>query len=447
MGTANTIAGASTTILSVGSNVSTSSTAPQQQEIKQHYARTPTPHSPIPTMSTSLVLLDMLTKGENWFHGKINREATIDLLNEAGAFLVRENPNNSGELALSVRTDWGQVMHFNIRQDIPGKFRFDGVAFTSVHELISYYMTNNFSVSKEYPAKLVTGVFPKAELNISAHHQIIDDAEMLSRSIMSSRYAADVGVAGLASESVLERCNAHARREIAAATAVLEILPERDPARTALRKTVETLTAATMAANKAVERAIKMRGGKGDASEPHPVKVQRGRSRILAVSKGEARPVPPPPRSKESAGIRSVRSPDIVAVRTTPPAAAAPAAAATIPAFTGVGQLPTSSILSDDSLGSFMMQMGQDLEQSQLPTPTSDLAGGAGGDVTPNFLGKSRGGGWLEHELHPGPEPGTNAINSAGRVDSDCCQDVSGVCVRTVGVCHCGSRRRLVPGD
>ena len=370
-------AGASTTILSVGTvaNSSTASSRSGQQHgsmLRQQYVRTPTPQSPIPTMSTSLVLLDMLIKGENWFHGKINRESTVDLLNEAGAFLVRENPNNSGELALSVRTDWGQVMHFNIRQDIPGKFRFDGVAFASVHELISYYMTNNFSVSKEYPAKLVTGVFPKADLDISAHHQIIDDAEMLSRSILSSRYTAADGVAGLASESVLERCNGHARREIAAAKAVLDILPERDPAAPALRKTVESLTAATMAANKAVERAIKMRGGgkREESKKAQPKPVQRGRSRILIVGEGEARPIPPPPRGKASeAAVRSVRSPDIIPARDTGPAST----------FAGVGQLPTSSILSDDSLGSFMMHMGHELEQSQLPA--SSPLGGSGGGI------------------------------------------------------------------
>jgi hypothetical protein len=318
-------------------------------------------------MSTSLVLLDVLVRGENWFHGKISRETTIDLLTTAGAFLVRENPKSDGELALSVRTDWGQVMHFNVRQDIPGKFRFDGAAFASVHELIEYYKSNNFSVSKEFPAKLVAGVPPK-QLNPTSmiKRGIVEDADMFATSLTTSKYQVADGVAGLASDSVLERCNAHARRELSAVRAVLDVLPPADPAGPALRQTIAALTSASEQVAQATGAVGTGTSGGGTEALPVPAPITRGRSRVLAVE--THRPVPPPPRTE--AGVRTLRSPDLLRiVRSTSPA---DSAAGTPSPLTPACPLPTRSILSDDSLGSFMDSLGRDLDQSRSTPDAND---------------------------------------------------------------------------
>lgn len=74
---------------------------------------------------------------EDWFHGVLPREEVVRLLRADGDYLVRETTrNDERQTVLSVC--WGGHKHFIVQTTPEGHFRFEGLAFPSVAELITW---------------------------------------------------------------------------------------------------------------------------------------------------------------------------------------------------------------------------------------------------------------------------------------------------------------------
>ena len=84
------------------------------------------------------------TARDNWFHGKISREAAEHILlsskrRREGLFLVRERPNEPGTYALSLFAR-GQAKHYQIQH--MGDYHYaidDGPVFQGIDELVRHY--------------------------------------------------------------------------------------------------------------------------------------------------------------------------------------------------------------------------------------------------------------------------------------------------------------------
>jgi hypothetical protein len=92
-----------------------------------------------------------------YYHGKISRSEANALIISVGDYLVRESSKNPGELVLSVRAAKEEKpMHFMIKQDEQGKFRFDGDAQDSVEDLVNHYISDGLPITAQSDAKLKT---------------------------------------------------------------------------------------------------------------------------------------------------------------------------------------------------------------------------------------------------------------------------------------------------
>ncbi|XP_022780261.1 growth factor receptor-bound protein 2-like [Stylophora pistillata] len=89
-------------------------------------------------------------KPHSWFHGKITRAKSEELLLKQkfdGAFLIRESESTPGDFSLSVRFGEG-VQHFKVLRDGAGKYFLWVVKFNSLNQLVDYHRTSSVSRSQ-----------------------------------------------------------------------------------------------------------------------------------------------------------------------------------------------------------------------------------------------------------------------------------------------------------
>lgn len=92
-------------------------------------------------------------KPHDWFHGKITRTKSEDLLRQQqhdGAFLIRESESSQaqGDFSLSVRFN-SAVQHFKVLRDGEGKYFLWVVKFNSLNELIEYHRSSSVSRTQQ----------------------------------------------------------------------------------------------------------------------------------------------------------------------------------------------------------------------------------------------------------------------------------------------------------
>ena len=76
-----------------------------------------------------------------WYHGRISRQTAcerLELVGEAGGYLVRESVGQPGDYAISYLSCTGQVHHFKINSNC-GCYFIGGRKFLSLNDLIGFY--------------------------------------------------------------------------------------------------------------------------------------------------------------------------------------------------------------------------------------------------------------------------------------------------------------------
>ncbi|CAH1796691.1 unnamed protein product [Owenia fusiformis] len=84
---------------------------------------------------------------EEWFHGKLTRKQTEELLHHEGDFLVRESSNSPGQYVLSGRKN-NKTKHL-LLVDPQGVVRTKDRTFDSVSHLVCYHMDNNLPIMSQ----------------------------------------------------------------------------------------------------------------------------------------------------------------------------------------------------------------------------------------------------------------------------------------------------------
>lgn len=109
-----------------------------------------------------------------FFHGKLNRQTTETLLNQDGHFLVRESSTQTGEYVLSCRFK-GTPMHFiiheyplSVEENGQRQYAFDGPKFSSVAQLIAFYVDNQQPITQVSNALICEPVQRNLPLNAKA---------------------------------------------------------------------------------------------------------------------------------------------------------------------------------------------------------------------------------------------------------------------------------------
>ena len=99
------------------------------------------------TLSAGTRLDDPEFVSESWFHGRMGRDGSAQLLinyGDTGAFLVRESSNQPGQYVLSV--NWhGIPRHMRLMTDLGG-CRISNLTFDSVCEAITHFETTPFPI-------------------------------------------------------------------------------------------------------------------------------------------------------------------------------------------------------------------------------------------------------------------------------------------------------------
>ncbi len=97
-----------------------------------------------------------------WYHGRISRQTAcerLDLVGEAGGYLVRESVGKTGDYALSYLSQTGMPHHFKINSNC-GDYYIGGRRFCSLNDLVGFYA--NCSCILENESLEVPVVPPKA---------------------------------------------------------------------------------------------------------------------------------------------------------------------------------------------------------------------------------------------------------------------------------------------
>ena len=77
----------------------------------------------------------------SWFHGRISRHAAVErleIVGQAGAYLVRESIQLPGDYAISFLSYTGHVHHFKINSNC-GNYYIGGRQFYALGDLIGFY--------------------------------------------------------------------------------------------------------------------------------------------------------------------------------------------------------------------------------------------------------------------------------------------------------------------
>ncbi|KAF6203742.1 hypothetical protein GE061_002076 [Apolygus lucorum] len=141
--------------------------------LRKPFRRKSVPSSPLGSrhnvnQSTSRSLVD-----EEWFHGVLPREEVVRLLTREGDFLVRETTrNDENQTVLSVC--WGGHKHFIVQTTAEGQFRFEGPAFNTIQELISFQTSSQLPVTGRSGAILRTPI-PRERWELNNDDVILQD--------------------------------------------------------------------------------------------------------------------------------------------------------------------------------------------------------------------------------------------------------------------------------
>ncbi|BES97521.1 tyrosine-protein kinase [Nesidiocoris tenuis] len=139
--------------------------------LRKPFRRKSVPSSPLGTrhnQGTSRSLVD-----EDWFHGVLPREEVVRLLTREGDFLVRETTrNDENQTVLSVC--WGGHKHFIVQTTAEGQFRFEGPAFNTIQELITYQIQSQLPVTGRSGAILRTPI-PRERWELNNDDVVLGD--------------------------------------------------------------------------------------------------------------------------------------------------------------------------------------------------------------------------------------------------------------------------------
>jgi hypothetical protein len=338
--------------------------------------------------ATAPGLLSVAVGGVQCFHGSVSRGTAATCLGSVGDFLIRENPQLAGQLAISVRATTAdsvargvvgsEVLHFNIFQDVPGKFRFDGAAFSTVSELVGYYRENGFSISSQFSAKLLRPVAKGSRVD-----------ERGSETAAAVAAAADIAAARTAA---VHSPAAYPQANVAMPSAFIRsaktIASSHQAPVTVFTPEDRRLLADARLNNSNLKSRRSAAVGLFQPGSslvppllpPPGMVVKQGSRTVVVEHPRTAPPPPPPPRSPANEHqVRSLRSPDLIARATerapTPPSAIAKVESLDTPAYVERGRSSRGRGTSGRNGSSYGESVPPVFGSAELQTNEHDPAG------------------------------------------------------------------------